>query len=298
MARHAPATEMIPIDRINVLNPRGRSRKVHGEIIDNIATIGLKRPITVSRRSSRSGQERYDLVCGQGRLEAFQALGQSSIPAIVVEAAEEDCLVMSLVENVARRQHRAIDLMQEVGALSKRGYSDADIAAKIGVTASWVNMISGLLEKGEERLVAAVETGLMPLSLAVVIARSDEAGVQEALADAYAQGHVKGSKLGLVRRLLDRRARRQRKVDDSGFGRKTPHPRMTGEKLVKFYQRETERQRLLVKKADFTQSRLLFVIQALKELRKDDGFVGLLEAEGLVTMPRALVQRMEHGSSV
>ena len=35
---------------------------------------------------------------------------------------------MSLVENIARRQHRAIDLMVEIGNLAKRGYSDAEIA--------------------------------------------------------------------------------------------------------------------------------------------------------------------------
>ena len=40
------------------------------------------------------------LVCGQGRLEAFQSLGQREIPALVVEADSDDCLVMSLVENV------------------------------------------------------------------------------------------------------------------------------------------------------------------------------------------------------
>jgi hypothetical protein len=38
---------------------------------------------------------------GSGRAlagEAFIALGQSEIPAIVIEASEEDCYVMSLVE--------------------------------------------------------------------------------------------------------------------------------------------------------------------------------------------------------
>lgn len=108
-------------------------------------------------------------MCGQGRLEAFIELKQTAIPAIVIDADESDCLVMSLVENCARRQHRAIDLMQEVGALRKRGYSDRQIAEKIGVSPEYVNMIAGLLERGEERLVSAVETGLLPLSLAIEI---------------------------------------------------------------------------------------------------------------------------------
>ena len=93
--------EMIRISRINVLNPRSRNKRQHREIVNNIEAIGLKRPITVSLRQGPSGP-RYDLVCGQGRLEAFQMLGQEEIPAVVIEAAEDECLVMSLVENIAR----------------------------------------------------------------------------------------------------------------------------------------------------------------------------------------------------
>ena len=89
-------------------------------------------------------------------------LGETKIPAIVVDASEADCLVMSLVENVARRQHRPIDIMHEIGSLSKRGYSDAEIGGKIGLSPAYVAMIVVLLERGEERLVAAVETGLIP----------------------------------------------------------------------------------------------------------------------------------------
>ena len=46
-----------------------------------------------------------------------------------------------------------------------------------------------------------------------------------------------------------------------------------------------KKQRLLVKKSDFTQTRLLFVVEALKDLLANDGFVNLLRAEGLATMP-------------
>lgn len=42
--------EMIPISKITVLNPRARNKRQHREIVNNIEAIGLKRPITVSRR--------------------------------------------------------------------------------------------------------------------------------------------------------------------------------------------------------------------------------------------------------
>src|SRR3978361_1617939 len=95
------------------------------------------------------------------RIEAFVQLGQTEIPAIIIEAAESVCLVMSLVENCARRQHRAIDLLQDISTLRGRGYNDHEIAAKIGVSVEYIHMIGTLLEKGEERLVTAGGDGLL-----------------------------------------------------------------------------------------------------------------------------------------
>lgn len=282
--------ELIPIDQIALLNPRARSRRVHREIIDSVESVGLKRPITVSRRKTESGDTRYDLICGEGRIEAFQALGQSLIPAIVLELSEEDCLVRSIVENVARPLHRGIDLMREVGSMRKRGYGDAQIAEKIGVTPSWVGMIVTLLEKGEEKLISAVDSGLIPLSLAVVIARSDDGGIQQALADAYADGKIKGRNIELVRRLLERR--RRRSGERARYGRTGSSKRPTADQLVQVFRKEADRQRLIAKKADFVQSRLLFVVQALKELRHDQAFSTLLRAEQLDTLPRALDARL------
>lgn len=286
--------EMIPIARINVLNPRARNKRVHREIVSNIETVGLKRPITVSRRSG-TGPIRYDLVCGEGRIEAFRMLGETEIPAIVIEASEAECFVMSLVENIARRQHRPIDLMHEIGSLHKRGYSDADIAQKIGVTASWVNMIVVLLNKGEERLLSAVETGLVPVSFAVDIARADHSEVQNLLMDAYAAGKIKGKRLATVRRMLDQRMQRSKTVAHDRLGKKNPPRKITAADLMRLYQREAEKQRLLVKKSDYAQTKLLFIVEALKDLLSDEGFTTLLRAERLETMPRALTMRIEGG---
>jgi ParB family transcriptional regulator, chromosome partitioning protein len=76
---------LIPTDRIRILNPRVRNRRTFEAMVENIARIGLKRPITVAPRAGTDPQD-YDLVCGQGRLEAFIELKQERIPAIVIEA--------------------------------------------------------------------------------------------------------------------------------------------------------------------------------------------------------------------
>ena len=80
--------QMIPVSRITVVNPRVRNKRVFKEIVDKHRAIGLKRPITVTKHEEPNGGFRYDLVCGQGRLEAYQTLGHKAIPALVVTAGE------------------------------------------------------------------------------------------------------------------------------------------------------------------------------------------------------------------
>src|SRR5580704_7319266 len=193
-SNEAQAVEMIPIELITVVNPRVRNKKIFKEIISNIAEIGLKRPITVTRRNEADGV-RYDLVCGQGRLEAYQVLGQREIPALIVDADTDDCLVMSLVENLARRQQRAIDLLHDIQGLKRRGYSDTAISKKTGLNIAYVRGVIRLLEKGEHRLLRAVESGHIPVSIAVEIAGADDEELQIVLQQAYEKKLLRGQKL-------------------------------------------------------------------------------------------------------
>jgi len=289
----------IPIDQIRFLNPRVRNRRNFQEIVQSIAKVGLKRPITVSPRKTDTDSASYDLVCGQGRIEAFIQLGQTTIPAIVIEAEESDCLVRSLVENCARRQHRAIDLLQDIGTLRGRGYDDDEIAAKIGVSSDYIRMIGALLEKGEERLIAAVEAGILPLNMAIEIARSSDEDVQHALTQAYTEKKLRGKKLVAVRRLIEQRRRRGKQIHDSRFGRRDGAKRpLTSESIMRVYRQEADRQKLLVKKAEVTQGRLLFIVEAIRELRDDETFANLLKAESLDSMPALLEQRIAAGMTI
>ena len=64
------SVQLVPINKIRVLNPRARNKAKFSEIVTNVSKVGLKRPITVCPRAGSGGE--YDLVCGQGRLEAFR----------------------------------------------------------------------------------------------------------------------------------------------------------------------------------------------------------------------------------
>lgn len=114
---------LVPINRIEILNSRDRNMKVFGEILDNIRTIGLKKPITVAERPGEDGCPRYVLVCGEGRLNAFRILGETHIPALVVDLSDEDAFIMSPAENIARRGYRPLEILADIEVLRKRGYS-------------------------------------------------------------------------------------------------------------------------------------------------------------------------------
>ncbi|BBB07851.1 ParB/RepB/Spo0J family partition protein [Sphingopyxis sp. EG6] len=290
MALPAQRVEMIPIDCITIVNPRLRNKKGFKDIVDNIADIGLKRPITVTARQGPEGPL-YDLVCGQGRLEAFRQLGQTEVPALIVTADAQDCLVASLVENCARRQHQAVDLLQDIVGMRKRGHSDSDIAEKTGLTTYYVSSIAKLLEQGERRLVAAVEAGYLPISVALEICESDDQGVQAALHKAYEGKLLRGRSLIAARRLVEVR---KRSGKSTNLEKRLRKQSMTPEALVKAFQEDTERKRMIIKKTEATRNRLVFVVEALGQLANDETFVALLEDEGLETMPKRLAERIHN----
>lgn len=287
-ATPAQRVEMIPIERISIINPRVRNSRVFGEIVENIGRIGLKRPITVSRRPNADGGLQFDLVCGQGRLEACKALGHAAVPALVVTADEEDCLISSLVENCARRQRRALDLLQDIGGMKERGYSPTEIARKTGLSPEYVIGVSHLLEAGEQRLLTAVESGLIPVSVAMSIAQAEDKDVQAALQTAYEDGLLKGRKLVEVRRLVERRRRRGKEFRDESY-----RPRaMSSEALVRVYEEDAERKRALIRRSEAAKARLALVSGALRVLVADDDFVVLLDEEGFSTLPANLADRL------
>jgi ParB family chromosome partitioning protein len=290
MTKDVPDIQMIRISSITVLNPRTRNKRVFGELVTSISHLGLKRPITVAKRSDQSG---YDLVCGQGRLEAFIALGQTEIPAVVVDASQEDCFVMSLVENLARRQHSPIELMREIGTLRKRGYSIPEIARKVDFSDEYIYAICFLLDNGEDRLLAGVERGLVPATIALEIARARDAEVQSALTEAYERRALPGSQVLAIRRIIEQRNVNGKGTSHTGGHRPPVKKRITADSLVRAYRRETDRQKLMVKRATMSQSRLLFVVNALRRLLADDGFATLLRAERLIDLPRPLAERLD-----
>jgi ParB family chromosome partitioning protein len=295
--RYDPAVRMIPVSQINPINPRSRGKTKFAQIVGNIAKLGLKKPVTVALAidTGPDGQPRYDLVCGQGRLEAYIALGRTEIPAIRVEGTKEELWLMSLAENLARRRHSAVELLREVQAMKERGYTHAEIARKIDLDTAYVRGILQLLNRGEERLLQAVEKGHLPVNVAMTIATADDRGVQRALQEAYERNDLRGKALLRARRLIEtRRARGKKPRSASRAAGERP---VSSASLLKTFQQETLRQKLVVQKAKICETRLLFACTALKQLFRDDHFVTLLRAEGLDSVLQYVGERVQSGGS-
>lgn len=284
------AIEIIPISSINVPNPRARNRKVFKEIVSSIAALGLKRPITVRRRAEGTSVQ-YDVVCGQGRLEAYQALGQREIPAIVVDASNEDSAIMSLVENCARRQHRSIDLLRDIEGLRERGYDFDEVARKTGLSPEYVRGVSNLLENGELRLLRAVEAGQVPISVAVLIANAEDTEVQQILQQAYEDRLLRGRRLMLAKQLIEQR-RRRGKGYKTGTRRVDSGQSLSSNALLRAYRADVDRKKVLIRKSNSTRERLMFIVEALRKLYSEPEFISILGAEGLHTLPKSLAGRL------
>lgn len=279
----------IPIAEIRIANPRTRNRIKWQLVVQSIATVGLKRPITVAMRpGSDSDGKRYDLVCGQGRMEAFVELGEATIPAIVIQAPEQDRQLMSLVENIARRPALTHAILFEVRVLRERGYKREEIALKLGLDRAYLYGICHLIDKGEDFLVSSVEAGRIPLSVAVEIASGNNHDVSRALSEAYEKGDLRGARISAARRVIIQRLERQRLQGQTQPARR----KLTGQALVQEYKQKIREQTALVLKANRTRDRLILLTSAARLLFADENFRTLLKAEGMQNVPAELAGRL------
>jgi ParB family chromosome partitioning protein len=277
--------KIIPIESIRILNPRHRDQKKFQAVVQSIKNLGLKKPIKVSLRGATEGQDPgYDLVAGQGRIEACLVLGFKEIPAIVVNVSKEDRLLMSLVENMARRFPNPLDLVAEIQRLKGEGYSNLVIGQKLDIDNTLVGGLLTLMKSGEMRLLEATLQNKISVGVAIDIAKAESPEAQRELLTAYESGHLTQVSIRTLRRLMEQRRLLGKKSSRSHS--RQPGPSADG--LVNAYRKEMQRQNAFIRKARVCDNKLTFIVSALRNLTEDENFVNLLKAEGLLTMPKYL----------
>jgi len=100
-------TLLVRMDKIqsNPRQPREHfDPETHEELTASIRKNGVVQPILVRPKpaSPAGGETGYEIVCGERRFRAAQAVGLLEIPAVVRAMSDEEALECSIVENVQR----------------------------------------------------------------------------------------------------------------------------------------------------------------------------------------------------
>ena len=119
------------------------------ELAESIRVHGILQPLSVRRK----GGGRYELIGGERRLRAAMICGLEQVPCLVLEVSRESSCLLSLIENLQRRD---LDFWEEAKALERLttvyGLSQEEAAAKVGKSQSAVANKLRLLRLPQEVL--------------------------------------------------------------------------------------------------------------------------------------------------
>jgi ParB family chromosome partitioning protein len=203
----------------------------------------------------------------------------------VVEVSREERLLRSLVENMARRLPSRLALMNEIERLKADGYSNVEIGKKLDIADSTVGGYIALKKAGEERLLDAAINGKIPLGVAMDIAKADSPELQRELLKGFESKDLNQFAIRTVKRLIDQRRFVGKGRDTDADKKKS---RTNAESLINAFKRESQKQKLMVKKARLCDAKLVITVTALGKLLGDENFFNLLRAESLADIPQCL----------
>lgn len=126
----------------NPYQPRKEfSKEKIEELAQSIKENGLIQPIIV-RQSPVIG---YEILAGERRYRASIAAGLTEVPVIIKKLSDQDMMVHSVIENLQREDLNPIEEAKAYQSLIEKGYTHADIAAKMGKSRPYITNLVRLL---------------------------------------------------------------------------------------------------------------------------------------------------------
>lgn len=166
----------IPVEDIKFFVRRSRGETAYARLKQSIKEVGLKTPIGVReitdrtkskrRRPSKNGLYNYELVYGQGRLQAFRDLDIPEIPAVIVDVSEQEIVGRFLAENTMRRKlswrEKAKLIKQDVDV---NGLSLADVASRYCITISHAKKYLRVIDGASEKTLSRADAGVLDMNV-------------------------------------------------------------------------------------------------------------------------------------
>jgi ParB family chromosome partitioning protein len=169
----------IPLAKIrpNPFQPRKTfAPEALAELEGSIRTHGVLQPIVV--RAVPGG---FELIAGERRFRASQAVGLTSIPAVVRDdIGDQAMLELALIENLQRADLDPIEKAQGFRQLLQQGLTQEELAQRVGLPRSTGANFLRLLELSEP-VQKAVTEGLLTMGHARALLGLDDRRRQEEL---------------------------------------------------------------------------------------------------------------------
>ncbi len=177
------------IGKTNVRKSAGDVR----ELAESVREMGVLEPVL-----ARPVGARYELVIGSRRFAAAKEAGLKKIPAVVKEMSDEEAIVVSLIENIQRKEiepEEEYDAIMELRRLNPKSYGSTEQLAKaLGKSRKYVEdhinaveVVRSLRREGKSEIEVKSapnpeerREGVLPLKHATFLHKAQEAqSVQE-----------------------------------------------------------------------------------------------------------------------
>lgn len=159
--------QQISVDQVvaSPLQPRKEfAAEALQELVDSIRQHGIIQPLIV-----RMVEGKHELIAGERRWRAAQAVGLTQVPIIVREASDRDVLELSLIENLQRADLNPIEEAHAYARLAGEfDLRQEDIATKVGRSRAAVANAMRLLDL-HEQVQGWVTQGLLSVGHAKVL---------------------------------------------------------------------------------------------------------------------------------
>ena len=179
------------------------------ELADSIREHGLLQPLVVARLATE-GEERYQLIAGERRLEAARLAGLDRVPVVIREVTPEETLELALVENLQRADLNPLEAAAAYQRLMDEfGLTQEQVAAKVGKSRPAVANALRLLGLPEDVKAALARGEVSEGHARALLGLRDEADRRAALGEVVEQKLSVRSTEELVRARNEARERRE-----------------------------------------------------------------------------------------
>ncbi|BAU23878.1 chromosome partitioning protein ParB [Caldimicrobium thiodismutans] len=141
----------LPVDAVTYFSYQPRITFKEDEsfqdLLKSIQEKGILQPIVVRKIT----EGLYECVAGERRLRAAKKLGLNTIPVIIKELSDEEALLISVMENLQRKDLNPMEIaLAYKNLMDKFGYTQEEVAEKVGKDRATVANFLRLLKLPKE----------------------------------------------------------------------------------------------------------------------------------------------------